>query len=87
MNEESIKTTIVKIGNSQGIRIPKALLALSGIERRVEIRVSDGVITIRPARTIRDGWADAFQAMATSGDDALIDVDTQTQWDVENWEW
>ncbi len=84
MDEKSI---IVNIINSQGIAVSKALLAMSGIERRVEIRVSDGLITIRPARTIRDGWADAFQAMMTSGDDALIDTDTQIQWDVEDWEW
>jgi antitoxin MazE len=87
MTGESIKTHIIKIGNSQGIRIPKALLAMSGIQDSVEISVANGVITIRPARKAREGWAASFQAMDSVGDDAVLDPHVHTEWDDEDWEW
>jgi antitoxin MazE len=87
MTEESIKAHIVKIGNFQGIRIPKALLAMSGIQDNVEMSVANGVITIRPAREAREGWAASFQAMASVGDDAVFDPEIHTEWDTKDWEW
>jgi antitoxin MazE len=85
----ALQTRIVRIGNSQGIRIPKPLLEQAGIGDRVELEVHDGAITIRPARRAREGWEEHFAAMATAGDDRLLDI-TQiaaTTWDEEEWEW
>jgi len=87
MRDEPIKANIIKIGNSQGVRLPKTLLAMSGIQSSVEIRVIDGVITIRPAQAIRNGWDSSFQFMASSNDDLLLDANTPTDWDNEEWEW
>ncbi len=38
---------------------------------------------------VRQGWADAFQAMAERGDDELLDGDALqlSAWDEEEWEW
>lgn len=44
----AMQTRIVRIGNSQGIRIPKPLLEQAGIGDRVEVEVQDGQIAIRP---------------------------------------
>ena len=41
-------TTIIPIGNSRGIRIPKPLLEESGLEERVEMKVKKGEIRIVP---------------------------------------
>ena len=41
-----MRTRIVKIGNSQGIRIPKALLEESGLKGEVDMSVRDGVLLI-----------------------------------------
>lgn len=41
-----MKATIVKIGNSKGIRIPRALLEESGLGGEVEIKASKGVLKI-----------------------------------------
>ena len=43
----AIRTRIVKIGNSQGVRIPKVLLEQSGIHAEVEIEVQGDHLTIR----------------------------------------
>lgn len=85
----AMQTRIVRIGNSQGIRIPKPLLEQAGIGDRVELEVHDGEISIRPARRVRAGWAQGFSAMAATGDDQLVDGPqlAATPWDQEEWEW
>ena len=54
-----MQTSIITIGNSQGIRIPKLLLEVSGIEKEVELKVRKGEITIVP---IRKNLAEITQA-------------------------
>jgi antitoxin MazE len=85
----AMQTRIVRIGNSQGIRIPKPLLEQAGIGDRVELEVHDGQISIRPARGVRAGWEEHFAAMAAAGDDRLVDgaQSAATAWDQEEWEW
>ena len=84
-----MKTRIVRIGNSQGIRIPKLLLEQTGLRGHVEISAQDDSLIIRPARKPREGWAAAFQAMARRGDDALLDEapPSLSSWDEDDWEW
>lgn len=43
-----MNTTIISIGNSQGIRIPKIMLKESGITKHVEITAKAGEIKIKP---------------------------------------
>ena len=68
------------------VRLPKALLAMSGIENDVEIAVTKGAIIIRPAEKTRQGWAEHFEAMACYGDDSLLDDRIPTEWDKKDWE-
>jgi antitoxin MazE len=84
-----MKARLVRIGNSQGVRIPKPLLEQTGLRDEVEIEVKDDHLVIRAVSHPRAGWAEAFQAMAEHGDDALLDGDTPslTRWDDEEWEW
>lgn len=82
-----VKTRIVRIGNSQGIRIPKTLLEQSGISAEVEIEVSGESLTIRKASRSRIGWDEAFAQMAERGDDNLLDEYNASQWDLNEWEW
>lgn len=85
-----MKTKIIQIGNSQGIRIPKALLEQSGINGEVKLEVLRGQIIIRPLRKARQGWAEACRVMAGRGDDKLLDKDTlayQSSWDKTEWVW
>jgi antitoxin MazE len=69
-----VKARLVPIGNSRGVRLPKALIAQCDLGEVVELEVADGCIVIRPAPAPpRDGWDDAFGEMAARGDDRLLD--------------
>lgn len=81
-----MKTQIVKIGNSHGIRIPKIFLKESNIGTDVEMEVLNRQIIIRPAKYPRQDWEEAFRNMRANEDDLLSD-DIQTCWDEEEWEW
>lgn len=83
----AIRTRIVKIGNSQGVRIPKLLLQQSDIHAEVEIEVQGDHLIIRRAPNLRAGWEEAFAAMAKEHDDLLIDEFNTTHWDQFEWEW
>jgi antitoxin MazE len=85
-----MKTKVVKIGNSRGIRIPKSLIDQSGLKTEVELEIDHGQIIIRPISRNRDSWEIAFQKMAKNKDDILLDKDSllgQSKWDKEEWEW
>jgi antitoxin MazE len=84
-----MKTRIVRIGNSQGVRIPKPLLEQAGLPEEVELAVEDSTIVIRPSGHPRDGWAEQFRSMSEAGDDRLLDADTvsTSAWDESEWEW
>ena len=82
-----IRSRIVKIGNSQGIRIPKAVLEQSGIQTEIEIEVQAKQLIIRPAGRSRRGWSEAFAATTDQGDDGLLESETSTVWDDSEWEW
>jgi antitoxin MazE len=84
-----MKAHLVRIGNSQGIRIPKPLLEQTGLQDEVEIEVEDQRLVIRAVNNPRAGWDEAFAAMARQGDDGLLDGDelVPTRWDEEEWEW
>ena len=83
-----MRTALIKIGNSQGIRIPKPIVEQCGLRGEVELEVRRGALVIRPSRRPRQGWEDAFKIMAANGDDTLIAPEIQaTEWDNEEWEW
>ena len=83
----AVKTRVIRIGNSRGIRIPKVWLDQLKIGGEVELSVEKDGLTIRPAPRPREGWADAFRQMAAKGDGRLLDQRTTTKWQAEEWEW
>lgn len=84
-----MKSRIVKIGNSRGVRIPKLLIEETGLGEEVEIQVEGNRLIIAPAGRPRANWATSFRKMARAGDDVLIDGDLQvrTAWEKDEWEW
>jgi antitoxin MazE len=88
MMRTAIKTRIIKIGNSRGIRIPKVLLEQLHFGEEVELELSEGAIQIRPPQHPRAGWAEQFAAMAAQGDDRLLDEELLlTEIEEKEWEW
>lgn len=84
-----VKTKIVKIGNSRGIRIPKVLLDQVNFDEEVSLEVQQGNILIRSLTAPRVGWEEQFRLMAERQDDTLLDGEEliPTEWDEEEWHW
>jgi antitoxin component of MazEF toxin-antitoxin module len=78
--------SLVTIGKSHGIQIPKATLDEAGLRDTAEMIVENGSIVIKPLQTVnkpREGWKEAFLAAGES--ERLLDLDS-TDGD-EHWEW
>ncbi len=82
-----MRTRLVQIGNSRGVRLPKPLLQEAGLTDQVEIRAREGVIVIQRVGRPREGWAEAARQMRERKDDRLIDEPTATRFDDEEWQW
>ena len=68
-----MKTALHRIGNSQGVIIPKPLLAQIGLSGEVEMSVErDAIVLRRPARSPREGWAEDARALVDAGDADLV---------------
>ena len=68
-----MEVAIRKMGNSQGVLIPKPILAQLGLEGVADLQVRNGVIEIRAVRrNPREGWADDARRLAEQGDDTLL---------------
>jgi antitoxin MazE len=66
-------TTIRRLGNSQGILIPKPLLLQIGLVDQAEMMVEgDALVLRKPKAHPRAGWAEASRKLAALGDDALV---------------
>jgi antitoxin MazE len=79
-----MKTQIIQIGNSQGLRIPKVLLEDSGISGEVELEVCEDGLLIRRSNKARKGWNDIFRA--ETEDDELLDQEIPNGFEKE-WRW
>jgi antitoxin MazE len=79
-----MKSMLVKVGNSRGIRLPKALIDEAGLSGEVDIHAEPGLITVRPLESPRKGWAEAVEAESPEG---LLDDPTATDFETTEWEW
>jgi len=84
-----MKAQIVKIGNSQGIRIPKPILAQCDFQDEVDLEVKDKKIIISVFNKSKHNWNLYFSKMAKAGDDKLLIENNPelSSWDKEEWEW
>lgn len=82
-----MKTRLVSMGNSRGVRLPKPLIEQLGFEDEVELRVEDGAIVIYPVTAPRAGWAEAAARLAADSRSALLDRARPTHFDEEQWRW
>lgn len=81
-----MRTRIVRIGNSHGIRIPKPLLDASGLEGEVELTVESGRLIVARVDDPRSGWEEAFAREP----EAAFEQDFQAmanRFDRDEWRW
>ena len=85
----AVHVSIRQIGNSQGVVIPKPVLAQLGLDAMagVEMTIEDGALVLRrPASPVRTGWAEAAKKIADAADDELVmgefgnDEDSELVW-------
>jgi antitoxin MazE len=85
-----MKTKLIRIGNSQGIRIPKPVIEETGLSEEIEMILKENQIILRSSENTRKGWDHAFNKMAQENDDQLLDkeeIEPQSQWDNVEWTW
>jgi len=83
----TVRSKVVKIGNSRGIRIPRSMLEQAGLTEEVELSVQGDKLIIQSAHMPRRGWEAQFHEMAEVVDDRLLDETIPTRWEEEEWEW
>ncbi len=83
-------TMLIRIGNSQGIRIPKALIEQARLEdKQLEFKIVDDGLLIQPVKKNRAGWKEQFDQALTSREAG----ETDQEWldaplvDEGDWEW
>jgi antitoxin MazE len=83
-----IKSKIVRIGNSQGVRIPHFLLQQLRLNNEVEMSVLDDQLVIRAARKPRQGWETKFgRSLQPEGEGIEATLPQLTDWDGTEWAW
>ncbi len=82
-----VKTALIPIGNSRGVRIPKPFIEKCGLEGELEMDVRDGALLIRSPKHPRAGWDRDFERMALEGGDKMLGQPVPTAWDDSEWEW
>ncbi len=89
-----VRSKLVPIGNSKGIRLPKAILEAARLEDSVDLRVEDGKLIVTPARKRRRpraGWAESIQAeVERGGPPEAVAPEWEAlpnAWDDEGWQW
>ncbi len=83
-----MKSEIIRIGNSHGVRIPKPVLEQCGLRGQVEMDVQQGKLIIAPVKSARSGWTEVFQKIADAGDDQLLmGEEHASKWDEQEWQW
>jgi antitoxin MazE len=80
-----MEVTVIKIGNSRGIRLSKTLLERYNIRDTVDLILEKGQIIIKPLSRPRKGWEKAFMEMNTNDDDKLLISDIFEDENFEEW--
>ena len=80
-----MEASIIKIGNSKGLRLSKTILEKYNIQDKVEIILEKGQIIIRPLATPRKNLDHQFRKMTENGDDQLLMDDVFEDESLDEW--
>ena len=80
-----METSIIKIGNSKGLRLSKTILEKYDIKDKVELILEEGQIVLRPIPEPRKGWEKQFKEMRKNNDDNLLINDVFEDENPEEW--
>lgn len=83
-------THLIHVGNSLGVRIPKAIIIQLGFQENSDLvfKVTDEGLLISPKRKSREGWAKTFEGTCKGEKEQLLMGETiDNQFDTSEWEW
>ena len=80
-----MEVSVVKIGNSKGIRFSKTVLEKYNIRDKVDMILEKGQIIIKPLSKPRKGWEEAFKEMSENEDDKLLLDDIFVDENLDEW--
>lgn len=81
--------TLVKWGNSIGIRIPAGIIQEAHLKLGEELKVvinKKGALMLTPIHDPQKGWVEAFNAVADARNNSLL-IDVPNEFDEEEWTW
>ncbi|MEO6333424.1 MAG: AbrB/MazE/SpoVT family DNA-binding domain-containing protein [Pyrinomonadaceae bacterium] len=81
-----MKAQIIRIGNSQGVRIPKTMIEDGKLSGEVELELHEDGILIRSLRKPRASWDTAFKAVSDIDDDQQVAA-LPTEFEKKEWQW
>ncbi|HAE40945.1 MAG TPA: AbrB/MazE/SpoVT family DNA-binding domain-containing protein [Candidatus Riflebacteria bacterium] len=67
----AIRTSLIKIGNSTGLRIPRTILRQLKLTGEVELEVKQDYLIVRSAENPRANWDEAFRCAGEGSDESL----------------
>ena len=80
-----MEVSIIKIGNSKGLRLPKTILKKYAIKDSVDLVLEEDQIIIKPVSKKREGWDEAFEKMSQNKEDNPVMDDVFVDEDFEEW--
>ena len=80
-----METSIIKIGNSKGLRLSKTILEKYNIKDKVELILEKGQIILKPVASPRENWEKEFIKMSKNGDDKLLMNDVFDDENLDEW--
>ncbi len=80
-----MEISIIKIGNSKGLRLSKDILSRYNIRDKIEVILEKGQIILRPIDQPRKNWETSFRKMNENKDDVLLIDDVMVDEDFEEW--
>jgi len=80
-----MEISVINIGNSKGIRLPKTILEQYNISDTLELILEKGKIILKPKSVPRKGWEKSFKQMSANGDDKLMINDVFDDEFFEEW--
>ncbi|MDQ7916170.1 AbrB/MazE/SpoVT family DNA-binding domain-containing protein [Mesonia sp. MT50] len=80
-----MEASIIKIGNSKGLRLSKTILEKYNIKDKVEMILEKGQIILKPIDKPRENWEQAFKKMRENVDDKLLLSDVFEDENLEEW--
>lgn len=80
-----METSIIKIGNSKGLRLSKTILEKYNIKDKVVLILEKEQIVLKPIDTPRQNWEKAFKKMNQKKDDTMLIDDVFEDESLEEW--